>query len=111
MFTNGNSIGSRTKTTQEIARVLVVILDFLLKLTVFIKRQQWNNIISWTQRFPQWMFFMKNELSIFQVEPFENKPELLKVDTILIRLGAASTLLDFRLRRTPTKQKPAQGIA
>ena len=57
------------------------------------------------------MFFMKNELSIFQLEPFENKPELLKVYTILIRLGAASTLLDFRLRRTRTFQKPAQGIA
>ena len=27
MFTNGNSIGSRTKTTQELARFLVVILD------------------------------------------------------------------------------------
>ena len=53
---------------------------------------------------------MKNAFSIFQFEPFVNKPELLTVDTILMRLGA-STVLDFRLRRTRTKQKPAQGIA
>ena len=45
MFTNGNSIGSRTNKTQEIARVLVIILDFLLKLTVFILRAEWNKII------------------------------------------------------------------
>ena len=56
------------------------------------------------------MFSMKNAFSIFQFEPFVNKPELLMVDTILMRLGA-STVLDFRLRRTLTKQKPAQGIA
>ena len=110
MFTNGNSIGSRTNKTQEIARVLVIIIDFLLKLTVFIPRAEWNKIIFWTQRFPQWMSSMKNAFSIFQFEPFVNKPELRKVDISLIRLGA-STLLDFRLRRTRTKQKPAQGIA
>ena len=45
MFTNGNSIGSRIDTTQEIARVLVMILDFHLKLTVFNKRPQWNKFI------------------------------------------------------------------
>ena len=56
------------------------------------------------------MSSMNNAFSIFQCEPFVNKPELLTVDTILIRLGAY-TGLDFRLRRTRTKQKPAQGIA
>jgi hypothetical protein len=45
MFTKGNSIGSRTDTTQEIARDIVMILDFDLKLTICIKRPQWNKII------------------------------------------------------------------